>query len=108
MAIKKTNNMKKKIKQLESAVENSLEEIGVKGVAEIQANTPVDTGTLKRAWTFEKAKKNKRYRVTFGNAIDYSIYVEFKAGRSQGFFRGSMKTIQGSVNKTIKKNLSKI
>ena len=102
MAIKKTNNMKKKIKQLESAVENSLEEIGVKGVAEIQANTPVDTGT------FEKDKKNKKYRVTFGNTIDYSIYVEFKPGRSQGFFRSSMKTIQGSVNKTIKKNLSKI
>lgn len=108
MAIKKTNNMKKKIKQLESAVENSLEEIGVKGVAKIQANTPVDTGILKRAWTFEKVKKNKRYRVTFGNAVDYSIYVEFKPGRSQGFFRGSMKTIHGSVNKTIKKNLSKI
>lgn len=108
MAIKKTNNMKKKIKQLESAVENSLEEIGVKGVAEIQANTPVDTGTLKGDWTFEKDKKNKKYRVTFGNTIDYSIYVEFKPGRSQGFFRKTLVGFKGEAKEIIERNISRL
>ena len=52
MAIKKINNIKTVIKNLQKGVENSLEQVGVAGVANIQSNTPVDSGALKRSMTF--------------------------------------------------------
>ena len=50
MAIKKVNNIKKIIKNLQKGVENSLEQVGVSGVANIQSNTPVDSGELKEKY----------------------------------------------------------
>lgn len=108
MAIKKINNISKVINNLGKSVEKSLNDIGIKGVATIQTNTPVDTGTLKRSWTFKKAANGKKYNITFGTSIPYSIYVEFKPNRSQGFFRRAMKSVQADAKRTIKNNLSQI
>ena len=85
MSIKITNNIQKIIKTLKAKGEDYSNELGVTGVAKIQSNTPVDTGTLKRSITFKAAKKGTKYSITYGTSVDYSIYVEFK-GKSQVVF----------------------
>ena len=108
MAIKKVNNIKKIIKNLQKGVENSLEQVGVSGVANIQSNTPVDSGELKRIITFKKAIKGKKYKVTFGSALDYSIIVEFKPSRVQGFFRNTLANFKGEAKEIIERNISRL
>jgi hypothetical protein len=108
MAIKKTNNMKKIINNLQKGVENSLEQVGVAGVANIQTNTPIKNGYLKRSMTFKKAIKGKKYKVTFGSALDYSIIVEFKPSRVQGFFRNTLANFKGEAKEIIERNISRL
>lgn len=108
MAVKKVNNINKIIKNLQKGVENSLEQIGVTGVANIQSNTPVKDGHLKRSMTFKKAIKGKKYKVTFGSALDYSIIVEFKPSRVQGFFRKTLVGFKGEAKEIIERNISRL
>ena len=108
MAIKKINNIKTVIKNLQKGVENSLEQVGVSGVANIQSHTPVDTGALKRSITFKKATQGKKYKVVFGSALDYSIIVEFKPSRVQGFFRNSLSDFRGEAKQIIERNISRL
>ena len=108
MAVRKVNNIKTIIKNLQKGVENSLEQVGVAGVANIQSNTPVDTGALKRSITFKKATQGKKYKVVFGSALDYSIIVEFKPSRVQGFFRNSLSDFRGEAKQTIERNISRL
>ena len=108
MAIKKVNNIKKIIKEMQKGVENSLEQVGVTGVANIQSNTPVDSGSLKRSMTFKKATQGKKYKVTFGSALDYSIIVEFKPSRVQGFFRSALSDFRTEAKKIIERNISQL
>lgn len=107
MAVRKVNNIKTVIKNLQKGVENSLEQVGVAGVANIQSNTPVATGTLKRNWSFKKANSNKKYSITFGNPIDYSIYVEFK-GKSQGFLRNTLADFKEETKAIIESHISRL
>lgn len=108
MAVRKVNNIKTVIKNLQKGVENSLEQVGVSGVANIQSNTPVDTGALKRSITFKKAIKGKKYKVTFGSALNYSIIVEFKSSRIQGFFRNTLAEFKDEAKEIIERNISRL
>ena len=108
MAVRKVNNIKTIIKNLQKGVENSLEQVGVAGVANIQSNTPVDSGALKRSMTFKKATQGKKYKVVFGSALDYSIIVEFKPSKVQGFFRNSLSDFRGEATQTIERNISRL
>ena len=108
MAVRKVNNIKTIIKNLQKGVENSLEQVGVAGVANIQSNTPVDSGALKRSMTFKKATQGKKYKVVFGSALDYSIIVEFKPSKVQGFFRNSLSDVRGEGKQTIERNISRL
>ncbi len=108
MAVRKVNNIKTVIKNLQKGVENSLEQVGVSGVANIQSNTPVDTGALKRSITFKKAIKGKKYKVTFGSALNYSIIVEFKPSRIQGFFRNTLAEFKDEAKEIIERNISRL
>ena len=107
MAIRKVNNISKIIGNMQKGIEKSLEEIGVTGVANIQSNTPIDTGALKRSITFKKAKSNKKYQIIFGSALNYSIFVEFK-GKSKGFFRKSLNNFSDEARAIIKRNISQL
>ena len=108
MAVRKVNNIKTIIKNLQKGVENSLEQVGVAGVANIQSNTPVDSGALKRSMTFKKATQGKKYKVVFGSALDYSIIVEFKPSKVQGFFRNSLSDFRGEAKQIIERNISRL
>lgn len=107
MSIKITNNIKEIINKLKAKSQDYSEELGVSGVARIQANTPVDTGILKRSITFKTAKRGTKYSITYGSSIDYSIYVEFK-GKSAGYFRNSLADFKGEAIRIIKKSLKEL
>ena len=93
----------RKIKQ---AVKSALKEIGIKGVAEIKSNCPVDTGTLRRSYTY----KCNDFEVTIGTTIDYSIYVEFKPSNRGGrpHFRRSLESLEQEFINILKRELGAI
>ena len=98
-----TDIIDRKIKQ---AVKSALKEIGIKGVAEIKSNCPVDTGTLRRSYTY----KCNDFEVTIGTSIDYSIYVEFKPSNRGGrpHFRRSLESVEQEFINILKRELGAI
>lgn len=98
-----TDIIDRKIKQ---AVKSALKEIGIKGVAEIKSNCPVDTGTLRRSYTY----KCNDFEVTIGTSIDYSIYVEFKPSNRGGrpHFRRSLENLKQEFINILKRELGAI
>ena len=98
-----TDIIDRKIKQ---AVKSALKEIGIKGVAEIKCNCPVDTGTLRRSYTY----KCNDFEVTIGTSIDYSIYVEFKPSNRGGrpHFRRSLESLEQEFINILKRELGAI
>ena len=91
------------MEQLKNAVRNALKEIGIVSVAEIQSNTPVDTGILRRSYTFV----TKDFECIVGTDIDYSIYVELKPINRGGrpHFRKSLESLVGEFNSILSKHL---
>lgn len=107
-SIRVENNCKRYMNMIENAVRNEIaDEIGVTGVAEIQSNTPVDKGILKKSITFKKLKAGDKYRITFGSKVIYAPIVEFK-GKSKGFFRDSLKSIEDEAISIILEHLKEI
>ena len=98
-----TDIIDRKIKQ---AVKSALKEIGIKGVAEIKSNCPVDTGTLRRSYTY----KCNDFEVTIGTSGDYSIYVEFKPSNRGGrpHFRRSLESLEQEFINILKRELGAI
>lgn len=98
-----TDIIDRKIKQ---AVKSALKEIGIKGVAEIKSNCPVDTGTLRRSYTY----KCNDFEVTIGTTIDYSIFVEFKPSNRGGrpHFRRSLESLEQEFINILKRELGAI
>lgn len=101
------NNIDLIKKQLLQAVENAMEEIGVTGVAELQSNSPVKEGILKRSITFKKAKSSYKYTVTYGSAIDYAPYTEFR-NKSKGWMRTTMNSFSSDAMQILTKHLGKV
>ncbi|MDU1203876.1 MAG: HK97 gp10 family phage protein [Clostridiales bacterium] len=93
-------------RRIKEAVKQSLKEIGIKATAEIKSNCPVDTGTLRRSYTY----KCNDFDVTVGTAIDYSVYVEFKPSNRGGrpHFRRSLESLEQEFINILKRNLGAI
>lgn len=94
------------LSKLKIAIKESLREIGITGVAEVQSNTPVDTGTLRRSYTFEC----EEFKVIIGTMVDYSIFVEFKPTSKGGrpHFRSSLERKESSFMKILAQKLGEI
>lgn len=94
------------LNKLENAVRNALNEIGIVGTAEVKSNAPVDTGKLKRSYTY-KTDDNK---VEIGTALDYAEYVEFKPSNKGGrpHFRSSLESQKNEFQKILEQNLGGI
>lgn len=79
MSIKIKNGIPKIINNLTSNVlQKACEEIGITKVADIQAITPVDTGSLRRSISFDKVINKNTAVITFGSDLIYAAKVEFK------------------------------
>lgn len=90
-----TNNTNEYIKLFEKAKNNTLNEIGVVGKADLMSNCAVDTGTLRKGHSF----KIDNSKVIFGNYINYAPYVEFRKKGGRPWFR---KTIINDKDKFYK------
>lgn len=70
--------------QLKKEIGQSTKRIGVQAIRTLKANTPVDTGTLRRAWTAEGPTVDAGgWVVTVSNPTEYASYVE-RGHRTRG------------------------
>ncbi|WP_040194289.1 HK97 gp10 family phage protein [Clostridium culturomicium] len=84
------NNINDIKSKLQSAIEEAVREIEISGVADLQANAPVDTGALKRAIAFKTEKGDDKYVITFGSMLKYAPYTEFRNSTSKGWMRDTL------------------
>lgn len=92
----------------------SAKRIGVQGIRQLKANTPVDTGTLRRAWNVEgPSYQGRAWIITFLNNTEYASYVEnghrTRGGRNwvagQFFMKRSMQTIEAQLPDLVSRGL---
>lgn len=99
MSINFTDNTSVMIELINNAVKEALNEMGIKAVAEIKSNAPVDQGILRRSYTYV----TRDFSVIVGTDIDYSIYVEFKPSNQGGrpHFRRSLESLQSEFQNIL-------
>lgn len=103
---------------ISKAIEDASNEIGITGVAELQANCPVGNyprssgrtgGTLRRSLTFKKANRKDKYVITFGSPIDYAPYTELRPNvKTKGWMRNTMRDFTSDVKLILIKHLNKV
>ena len=101
------NNIDEIKRQFLEACENAINEIGITGTAELQSNSPVKEGFLRRSLTFKKANTSSKCNITFGSSIEYAPYTEFR-GKSKGWMRGTMQGLSSESIEILKKHLRKV
>lgn len=58
-------------------IEKSLENVGEQALGQLKANTPVDTGRLRRGWVSEGSSYGAGgWQVKLSNNVEYAYYVE--------------------------------
>ena len=92
--------------QLKEEIGQSTKRIGVQALRTLKTNTPVDTGTLRRAWTAEgPSVSGGGWVVKVSNPTEYASYVEqghkTRGGKSwvsgQFFMKNSLNAIQSQL-----------
>lgn len=106
MSVRFTDNTNAIIDLINSKVKDALQEMGIKAVAEVTLNAPVDTGTLRRSYTYQC----EDFSVIIGTDIDYSVYVEFRPSNQGGrpHFRNSLESLQGEFQNILNRKLGEI
>ena len=94
-------------KQMLKVCDDAMNEISVTGVAELQSNSPVKEGVLRRSLTFKRADTSFKYKITFGSAIDYAPYTEFR-NKSRGWMRNTMNGLSSDAIFILIKYLRKV
>ncbi len=63
---------------MDQELTKTLNDDGISWRDDVRANTPVDTGDLRRSWVFEGArKKGLEISVDLSNNLEYSDHVEY-------------------------------
>lgn len=92
--------------QLKEEIGQSTKRIGVQALRTLKTNTPVDTGTLRKAWTAEgPSVSGGGWVVKVSNPTEYASYVErghrTRGGRSwvagQFFMNNSLNAIDSQL-----------
>lgn len=81
-------------KEYPEEMEKQLKRVATGLVADIQLNTPVDTGTLKRSW---KVGKVKNGTVEVGTNVEYAPMVEYGYEHESGGFVPGQHMVEKSV-----------
>lgn len=72
------NNLQGLQGQIDAIIIEALEEIVAREMRMVKKGTPVDTGTLRKAWRITDIKKaGSSFEVSVYNNMDYADYVEF-------------------------------
>lgn len=110
MSINYKNNSNQVIASIIQAVANAGQEIGITLTADVQSNTPVNTGKLEKSYTFNKDVKPLGVRVTVGTSIIYAPFVEFKPSNSGGrpHLVSTLRADKPKVIEIFKKHLRRV
>lgn len=100
--MKYTNNIKKITQEIINAVDNAGEEIGITELANMQSNTPVKTGALKRSLSFKRYKESKGVKIEWGSNLIYSAKVEYE---NKSYLRATLRAGQEEMIDILKKHL---
>lgn len=98
---------------LDTTLEDFLNEVGEDWLSDTKANTPVDSGELRRSMTFEGAKKSAgRFEIAVSNNLDYAEHVEYghRTRGGKGYVPGvhMMRDGQKDAEQTISKELGSL
>ena len=108
------NNIEQTKRKLMNALEEAIEELAVMETGNIQVNTPVDSGTLRRSISSEVVKKNDGGELILGvdgsftnnkngsKVEDYAMKVEFS---DKSYIRDTMKADKEQIINTITTHL---
>ena len=108
------NNIEQTKRKLMNALEDAIEELAVMEVADIQANTLVDSGTLRRSIASETDKTNDTVTLTVGvdgsfvnnkngsKTEDYAMKVEYD---DKSYIRDTLKADKEQIIDTIERHL---
>lgn len=101
------NRVKSKVDRgyLKKELSTSIKRIGVQALRQFKANTPVDTGQLRRSWTAQDAGYGGGWTIELRNNTEYASYVEdghriVRGGNTYGWVPGQffMKKSLNQVN----------
>ncbi|MDM0458201.1 HK97 gp10 family phage protein [Clostridium perfringens] len=102
MTVKIENNFEDFKNKLLNNIQKAGQEAFITELAEIQSNTPVETGNLKRSITGESKKINGVVKIAWGSKVVYARKVEFK---DKSYIRSTLKRdivrIEAIFNKYI-------
>lgn len=80
----KVNNLSLRIDQ---AVMSAMSDEGMSWRDDVRANTPVDTGDLRRSWTLTGPdKKGLKFEMDLANNLEYAEHVEYGHRQEPGRF----------------------
>lgn len=106
------DSVKKKatVTKIRPIIEKSLENVGEQALRQLKANTPVDTGRLRRGWTSEGSSYGAGgWQVKLANNVEYAYFVEnghrTRGGKGwvpgQFFMKRSTETIKSQLPQLI-------
>lgn len=95
---------------LDSALEDFLNDVGSDWLSDTKANTPVDSGELRRSMTFEGAKKSAGgFEIAVSNTLSYAEHIEYghRTRGGKGYVPGvnMMRNGQKGAEERISKEL---
>lgn len=110
MAIKFVNNILNKQQEIKTAIANTAAEVGAVIVADLQANSPVKDGLLRRGHNFKLKKSGNKNLLTIGNYMYYAPYVEFKpVGRGGNpWFRATLRKDAPKIKRMCEEGLRRV
>lgn len=83
------DDLQESLRRVEQNFDNDVNNLLIRLINEVKTQTtmltPVDTGTLRRAWTVSRPYKvGNKYYVSVGNNTEYAEYIEHGTSRTAG------------------------
>ncbi len=103
--MKKVNNLKKVMDKYKDAVKEASEEISITELANIQSNTPVKTGDLKKSIGTAIEGDGSKTEIIWGSNLIYAPKVEFE---NTSYLGDTLRENHEQVVEIIKKHLKEI
>lgn len=103
--MRKTNNLKKVMDRYKDVIKEASEEISITELVNIQANTPVKTGDLKKSIGTSIEGDGSKTEIVWGSDLIYATKVEFE---NTSYLRDTLRENHDQVVEILKKHLKKI
>ncbi|MBS5937758.1 HK97 gp10 family phage protein [Clostridium sp.] len=103
--MKKVNNIKKVMNEYKDLIADASKEVSITELANIQSNTPVKTGNLKKSIGTEVRGEGSDTTIVWGSDLAYAPKVEFE---NTSYLRQTLRDNHDEIVEILKKHLEKI